>query len=66
MAQFYALKEGQLCASVETLGAAPPEAVAAFRADVKHLRKYVVLNYICVVKATKKRNRHLKVRALVA
>jgi hypothetical protein len=50
-------------ATSERLGTASPEAVAAFASQVLHLRKYVVLNYVCVVKATKKRNRHIKVHA---
>lgn len=38
---------------------------AQFRSEVNDLRKFVVLNYIAVIKAFKKRNRHLQVtRAL--
>ena len=32
-----------------------------FRSEVTDLRKFVVLNYIAVIKAFKKRNRHLQV-----
>ena len=35
--------------------------VASLRAELGDLRRYVALNYIAVVKAAKKRNRHLKV-----
>lgn len=34
---------------------------AQFRSEVNDLRKFVVLNYIAVIKAFKKRNRHLQV-----
>lgn len=34
--------------------------LAAFRAEVLELRKYAVLNSTAVVKAVKKRNRHLQ------
>ena len=37
---------------------------AQFRAEVTDLRKFVVLNYIAVIKAVKKRNRHLQVGCL--
>jgi len=33
--------------------------LAAFRSEVTDLRKFAVLNYIAVIKAVKKRNRHL-------
>ncbi len=36
------------------------QAVATLRAELLELRKFVVLNYIAVVKAAKKRNRHLR------
>ena len=36
--------------------------LARCRAELMDLRKFVVLNYIAVIKAVKKRNRHLKVR----
>ena len=35
--------------------------LARCRAELMDLRKFVVLNYIAVIKAVKKRNRHLKV-----
>lgn len=34
--------------------------MAALRSDIQDLRKFVVLNYVAVVKAVKKRNRHLR------
>ncbi len=37
--------------------------LARCRAELMDLRKFVVLNYIAVIKAAKKRNRHLKVGA---
>ena len=37
--------------------------LARCRAELMDLRKFVVLNYIAVIKAVKKRNRHLKVGA---
>ncbi len=39
---------------------------AQFRSEVTDLRKFVVLNYIAVIKAFKKRNRHLQVIHLPA
>ena len=34
---------------------------AEFCSEVNDLRKFVVLNYVAVIKAFKKRNRHLQV-----
>lgn len=34
--------------------------MAALRAELRELRKWVALNYVAVVKAVKKRNRHLR------
>ncbi len=42
-----------------TLQRGSPAALAAFRSEVTDLRKFVALNYIAVIKACKKRNRHL-------
>jgi hypothetical protein len=42
-----------------TLQRGSPPALAAFRSEVTDLRKFVALNYIAVIKACKKRNRHL-------
>ena len=39
----------------------PPSKLASLRSELTELRKFVVLNYIAVIKAAKKRNRHLKV-----
>jgi SPX domain protein involved in polyphosphate accumulation len=36
--------------------------LSELRCDVQELIKFVALNYLAVVKAIKKRNRHLKVR----
>ena len=67
VASFYSAREDQLEAA---LNAALEEAnsseeaaakVTALRSELQDLRKYVVLNYIAVVKAVKKRNRHLRV-----
>ena len=45
-------------------GGSPSAAgLARCRAELMALRKFVVLNYIAVIKAVKKRNRHLKVGA---
>ena len=38
-----------------------PAKLASLRSELTDLRKFVVLNYIAVIKAVKKRNRHLKV-----
>jgi hypothetical protein len=37
----------------------PRAALHSFRAEVTDLHKFAVLNYIAVIKAVKKRNRHL-------
>ena len=49
-----------LQAAMQGMQGKPAPALAAFRAEVQDLRKYVVLNYIAVIKAVKKRNRHLR------
>ena len=41
-----------------------PAKLSQLRAELTDLRKFVVLNYIAVIKAAKKRNRHLKVICL--
>ena len=38
-----------------------PAQLTMLRSELTDLRKFVVLNYIAVIKAAKKRNRHLKV-----
>lgn len=38
-----------------------PAKLSQLRAELTDLRKFVVLNYIAVIKAAKKRNRHLQV-----
>jgi RNA polymerase II subunit A small phosphatase-like protein len=62
---FYTARESELDAAVSVAlsNTAHPDsavAVAALRSELQDLRKYVVLNYIAVVKAVKKRNRHLR------
>ena len=44
------------------LGSDRQASSAQLRSEVTDLRKFVVLNYIAVIKAFKKRNRHLQVR----
>ncbi len=36
--------------------------LARARTGVQELRKYVALNYVAIIKAAKKRNKHLQVR----
>jgi Dullard-like phosphatase family protein len=62
---FYGLDLFVLLAAGElelSLSSSPPdhETLKAMRSEVQELIKYVALNYIAVVKAIKKRNRHLK------
>ena len=45
---------------MRTLQGKEPAVLAAFRAEVLDLRKYAVLNSTAVIKAVKKRNRHLR------
>ena len=45
-------------------GAITRTQLSLLRTEIQELIKYVALNYIAVVKAIKKRNRHLKVRAV--
>jgi RNA polymerase II subunit A small phosphatase-like protein len=60
-AAFYAEQEELLAAAVGRLShASSPQDVAALRAELRELRKWVALNYVAVVKAVKKRNRHLR------
>ena len=40
--------------------AQPPAGLQAVRVEANALRKFAVLNYVAVVKAVKKRNRHLR------
>jgi len=63
---FFCARESELDAAVtvalgSTVHPDAASAVAALRPELQDLRKYVVLNYIAVVKAVKKRNRHLRV-----
>lgn len=66
VAEFYSARENELeaalNAALEAAGSSDSgaEEVAAVRSELQDLRKYVVLNYIAVVKAVKKRNRHLR------
>ena len=45
---------------MRTLQGREPAVLAAFRAEVLALRKFAVLNSTAVIKAVKKRNRHLR------
>ena len=44
---------------MRNMGGRAGAALPALRAEVTDLRKFVVLNYVAVIKAVKKRNRHL-------
>ena len=50
-----------LQATLADLQCSSQTSFAQFRSEVTDLRKFVVLNYIAVIKAFKKRNRHLQV-----
>lgn len=63
---FYAAREEQLAAALEeafqgsgSQGYDNLGAISRLKSELQDLRKYVVLNYVAVVKAVKKRNRHL-------
>lgn len=58
---FYVEKEEELQAIMQGLANRNTNCLASFRQEVQDLKKYVVLNYVAVIKAIKKRNRHLKV-----
>jgi len=70
VSHFYSEKSSQLEASLHQLqlqqrqqqqaGSASGSALLALRVELQELIKYVALNYLAVVKAIKKRNRHLK------
>jgi predicted component of type VI protein secretion system len=62
VAAFYVEKEEELAAAVAGLAhsAHSAAALSALRSEIQDLRKYAVLNYYAVVKAAKKRNRHLR------
>ncbi|KAK9814688.1 hypothetical protein WJX72_009831 [[Myrmecia] bisecta] len=53
-------KEEELEAVMDSGAELSPRALAQYRAELTELRKYCVLNYIAVIKAVKKRNRHLR------
>ncbi|KAL0039408.1 hypothetical protein WJX79_007128 [Trebouxia sp. C0005] len=57
---FYSEQEQQLEAALTDLQHSGQTSFAQFRSEVIDLRKFVVLNYIAVIKAYKKRNRHLQ------
>ncbi|KAL0032835.1 hypothetical protein WJX77_001986 [Trebouxia sp. C0004] len=57
---FYSEQEQQLEATLADLQQGGQISFAQFRSEVTDLRKFVVLNYIAVIKAFKKRNRHLQ------
>ena len=50
-----------LQATLADVQATGESSFAQVRSDINDLRKFVVLNYIAVIKAFKKRNRHLQV-----
>lgn len=61
---FYAAHEEHLALSLNDALAnnsqnSDPASIEALRCQLQELRKYVMLNYVAVVKAVKKRNRHL-------
>ncbi|KAK9844379.1 hypothetical protein WJX74_001674 [Apatococcus lobatus] len=58
---FYIDKEEELMVAMQDLAQCSPAKLSQLRAELTDLRKFVVLNYIAVIKAAKKRNRHLKV-----
>lgn len=47
--------------AMQDLAQCSPAKLSQLRAELTDLRKFVVLNYIAVIKAAKKRNRHLQV-----
>ena len=60
VATFYSAREDELEQQLNVaLSTANTDQISALRTELQDLRKYVVLNYIAVVKAVKKRNRHL-------
>ncbi|EIE23454.1 hypothetical protein COCSUDRAFT_62990 [Coccomyxa subellipsoidea C-169] len=60
---FYVGKENELEAMMEAVRHSPHSgALHALRTELTDVRKYAVLNYIAVIKAVKKRNRHLGAR----
>ena len=67
--KFYESREKELESALEVLIAdcqipTSPVQVNALRIELLDLTKYVALNYVAVVKAVKKRNRHLRELAL--
>ncbi|EFN52946.1 hypothetical protein CHLNCDRAFT_137319 [Chlorella variabilis] len=61
VAAFYVEKEEELAAAMARLSlASSPCQVAALRSELQDLRRFAVLNHYAVVKAAKKRNRHLQ------
>eukprot|EP00879_Flechtneria_rotunda_P017109 GHRR01017917.1.p1 GENE.GHRR01017917.1~~GHRR01017917.1.p1 ORF type:complete len:680 (+),score=301.19 GHRR01017917.1:498-2537(+) len=65
VSRFYVEKaealEAALAQHAVSLALLTPDQLAALRADIRQLIKFVALNYMAVVKAIKKRNRHCKV-----
>ncbi|KAK9868326.1 hypothetical protein WJX84_003439 [Apatococcus fuscideae] len=57
---FYVDKEAELMAAMRDPLQRSPAQLTMLRSELTDLRKFVVLNYIAVIKAAKKRNRHLK------
>ena len=60
---FFARKVGELALAVQAAEVFPPAAetdVPALLQEIADLRRFAYLNYLAVVKAVKKRNRHLE------
>ncbi len=58
---FYVEKEEELQAIMQGLASRHASCLDSFCQEVQDLKKYVVINYVAVIKSIKKRNRHLKV-----
>lgn len=62
VATFFAEKENELAVAASCVSvASSPQEVAALRAELLELRKYVALNAVATTKSIKKRNKHLRV-----
>ncbi|GLI62617.1 hypothetical protein VaNZ11_005280 [Volvox africanus] len=64
VSQFYSEAADRIEATLQSLGGpsggGSAQQLSVVRAEIKELIKFVALNYLAVVKAIKKRNRHLK------
>lgn len=59
VSQFYSDKADQIEATLQHLAGSSSVQLKQLRSDIKELIKFVALNYLAVVKAIKKRNRHM-------